>query len=224
MRLVFALVLLAGSVALAQDPKDKQPEISDTPVPRYGVPPKVKTYPQDTPKKTLASAIEAIEKGELSYLVAHLMDPVFVELRLGDRAKQYEAGVEIDLSRLRDLQIRNPDKYAPEDRLPLEKPKFVALIVQRSRELAFKQLVRDVSDKLLDDPQALKDLRKLLRDGKLEDTETGAKLTHDAIKDRALHFRKIGERFFLENRQEDAPAPKEPPKKEPEKKEPEKKP
>lgn len=213
MRLVSALAVLAGSAALAQQPK--APDVADASAPRYGVPAKARTYPQDTPKKALASALEAIEKGEVSYVVAHLMDPDFVELRLGDRAKQYEAGVETELARLRDLQIRNPDKYAPEDRLPTDRARFAALVVQRSREQAFKQLVRDVSDKLLDDPQAMKDLRKLLRDGAVSDTGTGVKLTHDTIKDRALYLRKIGERYFLENRQEDAPAPKEPAKKEP---------
>ena len=52
-----------------------------------------------------------------------------------------------------------------------------------------------------------------MSDGKFEDTETGAKVTHPDVKDRALYFRKVGDRWFLENRQEDLP----PPKKEPEK-------
>lgn len=209
MRLVFSLSLLAGSVALAQQPKE--PDLTQAPEPRYGVPPKLKTYPQETAKKALASAVEAVEKGEVAYLVAHLLDPGFVELRLTDRAKQYEAAVEADLSRLRDAQLRNPDKFLPEDRLPADKAKFRALVVQRSREQAFKQLARDVSDKLLDDPQTLRDLKRLFREGTLADTETGAKLTHESIKDRALYFRKIGERWFLENRHEDLPVPKEPP-------------
>lgn len=216
MRLAFSLVLLAGSAALAQEPKE--PAEAPPPVTRFGVPPKLKTYPQETAKKALASAIEAVEKGDGAYLVAHLLDPGFVELRLADRAKQFEAAAEADLARLRDLQIRNPDKYLPEDRVPADKVRFRALIVERSREAAFKQLVRDVSDKLLDDPQVLRDLKKFFQQGMVTDTETGAKFTHDSVKDRALFLRKIGDRWFLENRQEDAAAPAEPPKKEPEKK------
>lgn len=201
MRLAVTLVLFAGLSALAQPPKD--PDGPKEVEPRFGVAPKVKGFPQDTAKRTLLSAIEAVEKGELAYLVAHLMDPGFVELRVADRAKQYEAPVQVELSRLRDAQIRQPDLFRPEDRLPTDRVRFNALIVEKSRERSFRQLVRDVEQKLLDDPQAMKDIKKLFRDGTLTDTETGAKLAHPEVKDRALFFRKVGERWFIENRQED---------------------
>jgi hypothetical protein len=213
MRPVFALAVLAGSVALAQDPGPPR-----DPDPRFGVKAKVKSYPQDTAKKALRSAIEAAEAGEYAYLVAHLLDPAFVNQRLADRAKQFETGVELELANLRDFQIRNPDRFAPEDRLPADRARFNALVVQRSRERAFKQLANDVSDKLRDDPQALRDLKKILREGTFEDTPTGAKATHPDVKDQALFFRKIDDRWFLENRQEDLPGPKkpeDPPKKDP---------
>ena len=205
MRLLFSLTLLLGSVTLA---RTQQPPDADTPRepdPRFGVPPKLKAFPQNTPKRALASAIEAIERPDISYLLAHLLDPGFVEFRLNDRAKQFEAPVEVELTRLRNFQIRNPDKFSPKDRLPGDKVKFNALIVERSRELAFKQLVRDVEEKLLADPQALKDMKKLLKDGTFVDTETGAKVTHMDVKDRALYFRKIDNRWFLQNHQEDQP-------------------
>lgn len=209
MRLLFAFTLLAGSVALAQEPK--APDLPEQPQPRYGVPPRLKNYPQTTAKKALASAIEAVEKPDLPYLVAHLLDPGYVELRLTERAKQYEAGTEVELARLRDFQTRNPEKFRPEDRLPVDRAKFRALVSERSREQAFKQLVKDVEDKLLDDPQSLRDLKKMFRAGTVEDTATGAKMTHPDIKDRALFFRKIGDRWYLENQHEEAPAPKKEP-------------
>ncbi|MBA4187590.1 MAG: hypothetical protein C0467_06180 [Planctomycetaceae bacterium] len=209
MRLVFAIALVSGSMALAQPPKD--PDLPKEIPARFGIPPKVKAYPQDSAKKTLLSAIEAIEKGDTTYIVAHLLDPGFVEFRVADRAKQFEAPAEIELSRLRDFQIRNPEKYPVADRLPTDRAKFAALIIERSREQAFKQLVRDVQSKLMDDPLSIKDLQKLLRDGMVTDTETGAKLTHADVKDKALYFRKIDDRWFLENRQEDIPAPVVPP-------------
>jgi translation elongation factor EF-Ts len=105
----------------------------------------MKVYPQSTAKRALASAIAAVQSGDTAYLVAHLMDPGFVDFRLADRAKQYEAEVEVALSRLRATQIRNPDKYAPAERLPTDRAKFAALIVEQSRERAFKQLVRDIT-------------------------------------------------------------------------------
>lgn len=204
MRPVFALVLVASSASLAlTQPPPK--EVEKTVQPRFGVLVKAKAYPQDTPRKALASAVEALEKGETSYLVAHLLDPGFVELRLADRAKQLEASVEVDLTRLRDFQLANRDRVRSEDRLPTDRDRFGAAIEQRSRELAFRQLVRDVEEKLLNDPESMKDLRKILRDGQFASEADGARATHPDVKDRALYLKKIGDRWFLENRQEEIP-------------------
>ena len=217
MRPVFALTLLAGTAVLAQEPVAKEPEA------RFGLAPKLKVYPQATPKLALRSAITAILDGDTAYLVAHLLDPGFVELRLADRAKQFEAEIDAQLARRRDEQIRNPDKYAPADLVPTDRGKFVALVADESRKAAFRQLVQDINQKILDDPESFRDMRKLLADGTFEDAETGAKVTHPAVKHRALYLRKIGDRYFLENRQDDQADPKKEPGKEPEKKEPEKK-
>jgi hypothetical protein len=209
MRLLFAFALLVGSAALAQQPK--APDLPDQPQPRYGVPPKLKTYPQNTAKKALASALEAIEKPDLAYLAAQLLDPGYVDLRVGERAKQFEAATEVELARLRDFQIRNPEKFQPQDRLPVDRGKFRALVSERSREQGFRQVVKDLEDKLRDDPQSLRDLKKMFRAGTVEDTATGARVTHPDIKDRALFFRKVGDRWFLENQQEEAPPAKKEP-------------
>jgi hypothetical protein len=221
MRHVFSLAVLAGATALAagQPPDKKDPDLPRDPDPRYGLAAKLKTYPQETAKKALGSALEAAAKADVAYLVAHLLDPAFVDGRVADRAKQFEAAVEAELTKQRDFQLKNPEKVEPDDRLPVDRAGFAALVAARSRERAFKQLVRDVEAKLLDDPQALKDLRKLFRDGTVADAADGAKLTHPDVKDRALFFRKADGRYFLENRHEDAPAPAPkdlpPPKKDP---------
>jgi hypothetical protein len=202
MRLVCSLGWLLVVALLAHTQEPGTPE-SET---RFGIPLRLKTYPQDTAKKALASAIAACEKPDLGYLLAHLLDPGFVELRIGDRAKQFEAAVEIELANLRDFQNANPDKFPLDERVPKDRAKFTALIVQRSRERAFKQLIRDVEQKLLEDPQSLKDMKRILRDGVFTDEPNGAaKATHPDVKNRALYFKKIGDRWFLENRQEDAP-------------------
>ena len=203
MRLVFALVLLSGFAALADD--DLPPIIPKDPEPRFGVTAKLKVYPQTTPKKTLQSAIEACEKNDYAYLIAHLLDPAFVELRIVDRAKQFEAPVDIELSRLRDYQYANPDRFPLQDRLPLDKPQFHAVVVARSREHAFKQLQRDAGQKILDDPQSLKDMKRILRDGTFADEGAVVKADHITLKDRALYFKRIGDRWFLQNRETDEP-------------------
>jgi hypothetical protein len=201
MRLAFALVLLSGIGLLADD--DTPPIIPKEPEPRFGVQAKIKVYPQTTAKKALASAIEACDKGDYAYLIAHLLDPGFVELRVTDRAKQFEAALEIELTRLRDYQYANPDRFKIEDRLPLEKREFQAVLLERGRDRAFKQLVRDVEQKLRDDPQALMDMKKILRAGTFTDEVAGAKATNPTVKDSAIYFKKIGQRWFLENRQAD---------------------
>ena len=205
MRPFFALALLVSVATLARtQPPPK--EIDKTPQPRYGIPVKQKTYPQETPKKALASAVEAIEKRDSAYLIAHLIAPGFIELRLSDRAKQFEAPVELELARLRDYQLTHRDRIDPEDRLPTDRAQFNALIIEKSRARAFRQLIRDIEEKLLNDPQSVHDLRRILRDGTFTDEpDGGARGTHPDVKDRALYFKKIGERWFLENRQEAIP-------------------
>ena len=207
MRMAFALLLLSSLVAVADD--DTPVIIPKDPEPRFGVTAKLKAYPQHTAKRTLESAIEACEKEEFSYLIAHLLDPAFVNQRITDRAKQFEAQVEIDLIKLRDFQYANPDRFPFPDRVPMDRGQFAAVANSKSRELAFKQLARDVGQKLLDDPEAIRDLKKILRDGTFTDEASGTKAVHPTVKDKALFFKKIGDRWFLENRQEDV-AKKEP--------------
>jgi hypothetical protein len=202
MRLAFAFVLLSGFPLLAQEPL---PSLPKEPEPRFGLPPKLKIYPQATAKKVLESAIEACEKGDYAYLLAHLLDPKFVDLRITDRAKQFEVPVEVELIRLRDYQYANPDKFAPSERLPIDKSAFLDLIVAQSRERAFKQLVRDIAEKMRDDPQSLKDMKKIFNDGTFTDEGNVTKAVHITVKDRALYFKKIGDHWFLENRQEEEP-------------------
>jgi hypothetical protein len=217
MRPALAAAVLLGAAALAhtQQPTDPQP--------RFGVLPRLKTYPQGSAKQALQSAVEAIEKGEAKYLVAHLMDPQFVDARLGDRARQFEPAVDVEFARLRDAQKANPDRYPADARLPDDPGRFRAAVAAEAQRRAFAQLVRDVEEKLSDDPQVLRDLRRILVAGTSDDGDPVARLTHPEVKDRALFVRKVGDRWYLENRQADEKRPPED-KKEPEgKKEPEKK-
>jgi hypothetical protein len=181
--------------------QESPPMAAREPEPRFGIPVKLKVYPQLTAKKALESALDAYEKGDHAYLVAHLLDPAFVEQRITDLGKQYEAKVEIELSRLRDLQFANPDRFAPEDRLPTDRAQFLARITARSRDLAFRKLLLDIDQQMRNDPQSLKDMKKILRDGTFSDEGMGAKVVHPSVKYVALYFRKIGDCWYLENRQ-----------------------
>jgi hypothetical protein len=66
------LVVLASAAALA----------ADAPAKRFGVEADLKTFPQTTPKETLASILKAIELKRADYIVAHLADAEFVDRRV----------------------------------------------------------------------------------------------------------------------------------------------
>jgi hypothetical protein len=199
MRTAFAVILLLSSAALtdAQPPKELQP--------RYGVKVRLKQYPQNTPKATLKSAVAAIEESDYAYLVGQLLDPKFVDDAIAERIKIFEPAILRQMAELRDYQRANPNKFAPEDRLPLDAASFNALVYTKAREQAFTQLVKDVTQKLTDDPQSVKDIRQILRDGSFADADPVASATHTDVKNRSLFFKRIGERWYLENRQTEEP-------------------
>lgn len=217
MRSLFAFALFLGTASFAV-PQEGRPKNPDEIPPRFGVVFKGKLYLQTTPKEALQSAIDVAEKGEFNYLVAHLLEPGFVDARIADRAKQFEPSVEASLAALRDFQLKNLDKIAVEARLPVDATKFRERIVADSKTAAFKQLVRDVQDKFADDPEVLKDLRRFRSQGNFPDMAAGdtAKIGAVDVKDRSLFIKKIGDRWYLENKQTEEKAAE--PAKEPEKK------
>jgi hypothetical protein len=205
MRLAFAVVLVFGAAALisAQPPKGPPPKdtLPKDPDPRYGVNPRVKAYPQDTPRAALKSTLTAIEKADYSYLVAQLLDPKFVDDAVAERAKLFEAGAEVELAQLRDFQRKNPSSVTDDNRVPLDPVAFRAVAAAKARERGFKQLIRDIEQKLTDDPQVVKDFRRIARDGSFVDADPVTSATHPEIKARTLYFKKTAGRWFLENRQ-----------------------
>jgi hypothetical protein len=227
MRTAFAALVLFGFVALtgAQPPKDpppkdpkkdpepkapaKDPEpdyvAPKAPEPRYGVKPRLKQYPQDSPKVVLKAALAALDAGDYQYLVAQLLDPKFVDDGVTERAKLFEPGVLAELAQLRDFQRANPAKFTPDERIPLDAQGFATLVANTARDRAFKVLLRDVQQRLTDDPQSVREMRRMLRDGSFADADPAASVTHPDVKGRALYFRKVGDRWFLENRQAEEP-------------------
>jgi hypothetical protein len=208
MRTAFAAAILLGAAAFthAQPREDLVPR---DPPPRFGVKSRVKQYPQATAKEALKSAVAAIEAADYPYLVAHLLDPKFVDDAVAERAKDFEPGAEAELAQLRDFQRANPDKVASEDRVPLDPNGFRALAAAKARERGYRQLLKDIQQKLADDPQTVRDLRRIARDGSFADADPISTATHADVKGRALYFKKIGNRWFLEDRQADE-AKKEP--------------
>jgi hypothetical protein len=83
MRVVLVIaVLLWVSGVEAQEKK---------PPKRYLISANLEAFPQDTPKKALDSVIKAILDRKVDYLLAHLADPKFVDLRVQLYDKNFDA-------------------------------------------------------------------------------------------------------------------------------------
>jgi hypothetical protein len=192
-----ATVFLTLTTALcAQAPPEPQT--------RYGMKARLKQYPQETPKDTLKSVLTAIEGQDFSYLVAHLLDPKFVDDAVKERAQELLPTAERDLLRLREFQRANRDRIDPADRLPFDPQEFRQRVEQKARELGFQQLVQEVARKLADDLQTVRVFRRVLANGSFGDAGMNAAATHPDLKNRAIFFTKIGNRWFIENRQAEA--------------------
>ena len=209
MRPVLALAFLVMTTTLAESqpmPKNPNP-------PRFGMPYRPKEYPQATPKQALESVIAAATQGNYNYLVAHLLDPAFVDARLANRTAQYLPAVESELSKLRSFQLEYPETVTQANKIPEKADEFRARVNQEAANRAFAQFVRDVQFKLADDPEILKNLRRFNRQGSFPDAnapDTAVRVGHPDIRDRAIFFKKIGDRWYIENRQTDEKAPAEP--------------
>jgi hypothetical protein len=119
---------------------------------RYMIDANLDDYPQDSAKKTLESVIKAIEAGKIDYLLAHLADPKFVDMRV------------------------------------------------RLHDNKFDDLVKETTDYLANDPAILKDMKRFAKEGEWETGDAAASVYGKENKDRRVFLRKIGDRWFLENR------------------------
>lgn len=92
----------------------------------------------------------------------------------------------------------------------LTDPGFVDKRVKEVYGGDFDELVRETTRKLADNPAAVKELGRFLKEGEWEGGDTTASAKLKDVKDRQVFFRKIGRRWYLENRQKPEP-PKEKP-------------
>ncbi len=202
MRKTLAITVLLGAVGLTAWGQDEPPP------PRYGVPPNLDLFPQNTPKAALASAVRAIEKGRIDYLAAHLIDPRFIDQKVADRARLLEKQVEEDLRALREAQIQSPTPVPREDRVPADPKGFAEAVRREATRRAFRFVSRDIRATLDENPDHLKDLRRFLRDGQFADAGDTGSATLRAEPGRQVFFRKAYNRWFVEDRNRPEPAGK----------------
>jgi len=158
---------------------------------RFGVRQNPDVYPQDTPKNTLNSLLRVLDKQRYDYLVAFFMEPAFVAEQLRITYPKYEAAAR--------EQVRNEN---------LQQKGFGQIYIRdRITELAtqanFEYLVRRVRSKLDSDPDTLKELRRIARNGDIQDDGETASVRYKEIKDRTIYLHKIGGFYYLENRYSD---------------------
>src|SRR5262249_33431656 len=92
----------------------------------------------------------------------------------------------------------------------LADPTFVDNRVKEIYGGDFDELVRETTGKLADNPAARKELQRFLKEGDWEGDDNSASARLKDVKDRQVFLRKIGQRWYLENRQKPTPAKTEP--------------
>lgn len=173
-----AVALLVSAVGAAGQP----------PVTRFDLRYNPELYHQDTPAETLKSVLGAVDRNRHDYLTAHLIDPAFVDARLEATFQFHEkaAGEKI-ASTAAGRALRG-------EQLSIR-------LREVTTRLAFDRLLEQVRTTLDDDPTLVRDLRKMAREGEVAEAGETATISHKDVKDRTIHLKRIGGRWYLENRQ-----------------------
>jgi hypothetical protein len=182
---VFAVCVLAG-VAAAQ-------EVGPT---RFDIIYNPELYRQDSPQAALNSALGAVARDRLDYLVAHLLDPAYVDARLATTQAYFERAAAEQIGSTTAGQALSAQA-----------------LQNRIRDVGTRLNVRSLADqvrrKLADEPENVRDLKRFARDGQVTESGETATATLKDVPDRALYFKKVGNRWYLENRKEEKPPAKE---------------
>ncbi len=200
MRIVWVLAVLLAVPALGQA-QNLELKVE----PRYGVMINTRTFTQLTPQETLASAIKAIEENRFDVLVAHLIDEKVTEANAIEQARVLENDAENDLRKLREKQKDNPLGIKPEEKLPYEPMGFAVFVKAEAKQRGFKATIEEVRKKFVADSNIVKEMKRFLREGEFTSTGESAKVTLKDVKGKGIYFTKVGNRWFIEDRQEDAP-------------------
>ena len=145
-------------------------------------------YPQATPHQSVRALLRALDKERYDYLIAFLLEQNYVNDQLRITAANFEQAARAQVEGEK-LEAKGFDQ---------------AFIRNRVRELAeqanFENLARRIRTKLDEDSEAVKELRKLYREGDLVEAGDTATLKHPDLKDRQLFFRNVNGRWYIENK------------------------
>jgi hypothetical protein len=85
----------------------------------------------------------------------------------------------------------------------LADPEFVDKRVKDSHRGNFDEFVKETSTKIADNPSGVKELQQFLNSGEWQENGNSAAVKLKDFKDRQIFFRKIGNRWFMENKQKE---------------------
>lgn len=106
---------------------------------RLGVAADLKTYPQSTPKETLASVLKAVEAKKIDYVVAQLADPQVIDQRLKDNGGKFDEIVQEARARLLDdpSAVKLLERFLKEGDWKVEENQAVASLKEGSDRRVF---------------------------------------------------------------------------------------
>lgn len=101
------LIVALASFCLFQSATELRADAKE----QYGVKPDLKSYPQSTAKEALTSILQAVEKKQHDYLLAHLADPDWVEKRVKSYGGKFDEVVEETKDRLTPLAVKRLKRF-----------------------------------------------------------------------------------------------------------------
>jgi hypothetical protein len=162
---------------------------------RYGIDVNPINYPQKTPQEGLKAIVKALDSGAYEYMLAHLVDPKFVETRVAEY---------FTMMYPKELLRKEEEPIA----LAEDKTTRLRLEVQRDRRLvdrqvlAFGRLVKETRKHFLEDPVLVRELHLLAREGEWDADETKGTCSLKAVTPRRAFFKTRENRWFMEERQQ----------------------
>jgi hypothetical protein len=198
MRTLALALLFVPAIAQAQPQLPKRDPV------RYGVvltDTLTELYPQTDPKAALDSAVKMLEAKRYELFAAHFLDPEFFDEKVIERAKMIEEAVEKEFLELREAQLRNPASVNNASRLPIEPKLFQDRVREEAMKRAFGLSVKDLVSHLGDSPETPRLFRKFWRSGELVETGMNAGFTHKDHPGLTVYLKRVGDRWFVENRQ-----------------------
>jgi hypothetical protein len=151
--------------------------------PRFGIAAETEFFPQDSPKQLLASLDKAFTRKRIDYVLAHLLEPNYADAKVGEYYRKRFGRLPDDD---REFTIEKRDARAKE---------------------ALMDFVAEVEDHVASESKKTLRLRRLLKEGNVEEAGTTAKVTLKDAPTMALTLRQVEGRWFMDNNlDEGAPA------------------